>query len=176
MEALPQFRYHPDPVRTGMLRRSDDQCQVCEQSRGYVYAGNVYSEANLEHVCPWCIADGSAALRFDASFADPHSLSQASLPDSIIEEVSKRTPAYESWQSEVWLAHCNDACEFHGDAEREDLERIDSEERTRIQQIHSFPPSDWEAMVQSYQPAGQPAFYKFACRHCATVLYHVDYT
>lgn len=176
MNTLPQFRYHPDPVRTGMIQMSERQCQVCNQTRGYMYTGNVYSRSEIEHVCPWCIASGEAAARLDATFADGHQLAAAGISTSIIDEVTTRTPGYQSWQSEVWLAHCNDACEFHGDAQREDLQRMDPQKRARIQSENLLLASDWEGMVRSYQPGGQPAFYKFLCRHCKAVLYHTDYT
>jgi hypothetical protein len=34
-----RFRYHPDPLATGMIVASGEGCVVCEQARGYLYAG-----------------------------------------------------------------------------------------------------------------------------------------
>ena len=69
-----------------------------------------------ERICPWCIADGSAAGRFGATYTDDHPLIEAGLPESIIEEVTQRTPGYHSWQAEEWKCCCSDACEYHGNA------------------------------------------------------------
>ena len=39
-QPLPHFRYHPDPVATGMLvARTDFACPVCRRSRAYAYVG-----------------------------------------------------------------------------------------------------------------------------------------
>ncbi len=176
MEQLPQFRYHPDPLRTGMIRQSEQQCAVCEQSRGYIYTGSVYSIKAIEHVCPWCIASGEAARKFNATFAEGFYSPHDKIPAAIINEVMERTPGYESWQGDVWLSHCDDACEFHGDADREDLKRIDPEERARLEYENPWMAEGWNEIVQSYQPGGQPAFYKFICKHCGVVLFHTDYT
>ena len=35
-------------------------------------------------------------------------------PDEMLDELVKRTPGYRGWQQEVWLAHCNEPCEFIG--------------------------------------------------------------
>ena len=59
-EALPDFRYFPDPLAAGVFVESDSSCDFCGAARGFVYVGPLY--ALEEYVaCPWCIADGSAA-------------------------------------------------------------------------------------------------------------------
>src|SRR5437867_876141 len=64
---FPEFPYHPDPRATGSVVVSDTSCVACGQSRGFVYAGPVYSQDELiDSLCPWCIADGSAAEKYDA--------------------------------------------------------------------------------------------------------------
>jgi uncharacterized protein CbrC (UPF0167 family) len=64
---LPQFRYHPEPLATGEIEPSEDECLNCGQRRGYLYVGPVFAEKEIvDELCPWCIADGSAAARFDA--------------------------------------------------------------------------------------------------------------
>ena len=56
---LPSFRYHPDPLASGSIVKSDRPCIVCEQQRGYLYDVTPYGEAeDIEDICPWCIADG----------------------------------------------------------------------------------------------------------------------
>ncbi|UGS88834.1 CbrC family protein (plasmid) [Ralstonia wenshanensis] len=122
-EPLPYFRYHPAPLATGAVAASEKICACCNQARGYIYVGPVYSVNDLhDALCPWCIADGSAASKLDASFADSHPLARAGVPAEVMEEVNLRTPGYISWQQEWWLSHCGDACEFHGDASIQDIE------------------------------------------------------
>ncbi|WP_264169817.1 CbrC family protein [Burkholderia cepacia] len=41
--SLPAFRYHPDPLATGSVIRSDARCVCCGDARGYVYAGPVHA-------------------------------------------------------------------------------------------------------------------------------------
>src|SRR5262245_60801263 len=68
---LPVFRYHPDPVRTGSIQPSDNECVCCRKRRGHIYMGPVFAEPELdESLCPWCISDGSAHETFDAEFTD----------------------------------------------------------------------------------------------------------
>src|SRR6202035_4730909 len=97
---LPTFRYHPDPLASDSIERSDAICACCNQPRGYIYTGPTYCEDEIEDaLCPWCIADGSAAKKFDASFTDP-----AGFPDEtakeIVDEIAYRTPGFNAWQSE----------------------------------------------------------------------------
>lgn len=73
--SLPAFRYHPDPLATGSVIRSDARCVCCGDVRGDVYAGPVYAVDEYEQcICPWCIADGSAHARSDASFTDTYGI------------------------------------------------------------------------------------------------------
>jgi len=110
---LPSFRYHPDPLATGSVVRSEDACTVCGQARGFGYDGPVFSaEHDDEPICPWCIADGSAHERFDAEFTDYTELEE--VPREVLDEVTQRTPGFSGWQQEHWLAHCGDACAFVG--------------------------------------------------------------
>ena len=43
-------------------------------ARGYAYTAGFYAEEDVDAICPWCIADGSAAARFDGSFTDEDAL------------------------------------------------------------------------------------------------------
>jgi len=125
-EDLPSFRYHPDPVETGSVAPSEAACLCCGRARGFIYVGPVYAERELgEQLCPWCIANGAAAAKFDASFVDGDDLAEADIDEEIVEEVRTRTPGYIGWQQEAWLSHCEDACEYHGPAAAVDLERVD---------------------------------------------------
>jgi uncharacterized protein CbrC (UPF0167 family) len=66
-EQLPRFLYHPDPIATGSVVGSPVVCSCCGQLRALTYVGPVFAEDELEdELCPWCIADGSAAETYDA--------------------------------------------------------------------------------------------------------------
>lgn len=114
-QKLPQFRYHPDPVGTGSIVADEVSCVSCEQRRPYTYTGPVYAEEELnEAICPWCIADGSAASRFDATFTDAMWAVPDDVPEDVTEEVLCRTPGFTGWLQEEWLHHCGDAAAFLG--------------------------------------------------------------
>ena len=110
--SLPVFKYHRDPVLSGSVQESKKKCKCCRQARGYIYSGPVYAEKDLdEAICPWCIADGSAHAKFDATFVDEENFPD-DLPAAAAEEISSRTPGFSAWQSERWLACCGDAMTF----------------------------------------------------------------
>jgi uncharacterized protein len=174
---LPTFRYHPNPIATGNVKQSDMTCQCCGKTLGYVYTGSVYGPAALRNsICPWCIADGLVAKKFKAFFCDGESLARAGLHETVIEEVTKRTPGYVSWQQGVWLCCCQDACEFHGDAPREELMAVTAETLAMILSAWKWKEKYWKDFVEHYQPGGNPAVYKFVCRHCYKPRYGVDFT
>lgn len=173
MIALPQFRYHPDPLATGAILTSEAKCICCGQCRGYIYTGPVYSrEKGLkESICPWCIADCSAAKNFDAQFADDYPLLMANLPAEVVFEVSRCTPGFITWQQEEWIACCNDACVFLGDAKKEDLGLLDDERKKKLGVSDN---RELEELILTYVPGGSPAFYKFKCLHCGKIHFNWD--
>jgi uncharacterized protein CbrC (UPF0167 family) len=86
---LPNFKYHPDPIATGSLKPSDAECLCCGQKRGFIYAGPVYSIANLRScLCPWCIASGAAHEKFEAEFTSSYDIHD--VPAQVVEEVAHR--------------------------------------------------------------------------------------
>ena len=170
-EPLPQFKYHPDPIASEVIESSTVICLCCGKARGYIYTGPIYCTDDLDSlICPWCIADGSAASKFDASFADSYPLNKAKLPQSIIDEIHFRTPAYISWQEPEWLSHCNDACEFHGNASIADLEHVSQTTKGLWLSKYQQNEDGWNLATKGYKPKGHSAFYKFVCRHCGLVL------
>jgi uncharacterized protein CbrC (UPF0167 family) len=119
---LPKFRYHPDPLGTGFVVQSEAVCPSCERERGYAYSGPVYAVEEVEELCPWCIADGSAAEKFEAEFTDVGWGVPDDVPMDVLDEVSLRTPGFTGWQQEHWLYHCGDAAAFLGVVGRLELE------------------------------------------------------
>jgi uncharacterized protein CbrC (UPF0167 family) len=93
---------------------------VCQRRRGWAYKTVHYGEyvaalqrGELLEVCPWCIADGSAAAQ-GISFADGTPRIKAGIPEEIVREVTERTPSSPEFHQSAWQACCNDACAYLG--------------------------------------------------------------
>jgi uncharacterized protein CbrC (UPF0167 family) len=115
---LPHFKYHPSSLSTGAVWDSDEVCPCCGEARGFSYRGPVYGETRVEHLCPWCIADGSAHAKWGAEFTDLAAVGGygrwCEVSDSVRAEVAYRTPGISSIQEARWWTHCGDAAEFVG--------------------------------------------------------------
>jgi len=179
---FPKFRYHPDPVGTGTVEKSDETCIRCVEARGYVYVGSAFSEepedaeeaVEPEPLCPWCIADGSAAAEYACEFTDAAPLADAELKPAIIEEVIKRTPGYISWQENEWRTCCDDACAYMGDASREEVQGLEGEELEELLEELDWEGDEWAAFVAQYEPGGALSVHKFQCLHCKDAQYVYD--
>ena len=174
---LPTFRYHPDPFASGAVERENIRCVCCEKQVEHAYVASAYSTHELDRkLCLWCIADGSAHKKFDVEFSDPSPLHDAGVDESIVAEVTTRTPGFVSWQQEIWLTHCNDACVFLGDATIKNVKNMTPEEIDYLLQDHGANHEQFKKMAEHYQPGGQPAIYHFKCLKCHTNLFGLDYT
>ncbi len=112
---LPVFRYHPDPVSTEMVTETARACSCCHEARGVVYVGPVHAADELTgRLCPWCIADGSAARTFGAEFTDVGVGVPPGVPAEVLDELATRTVGFAGWQQEHWMYHCDDAAAFLG--------------------------------------------------------------
>jgi uncharacterized protein CbrC (UPF0167 family) len=178
-QELPDFRYHPDPVGTGSVVAVNVTCVGCEQLRPYTYAGPVYAEEELEDaLCPWCIADGTAARRFAAQFADVSWAVPDDVPEAATDEVLHRTPGFAGWQQERWLHHCGDAAAFLGAVGAAEVaDPPDALEALRNEGRASGWPAD---QIDRYMAAltkdGQPTAYLFRCLVCGVHLAYSDFT
>ena len=169
---LPSFRYHPDPVATGSVVRSDAACVVCGEARGFVYDGPVFSrEHDDEPICPWCIADGAAHERYRAYFTDSEGFD---VPREVLDEVMQRTPGFSGWQQEHWLAHCGDAAAFLGRAGTDELPPDAVESIREEVAEYGWPADDVEEYVESLDAEGSPTAYLFRCLHCGRHLAYSD--
>lgn len=176
-EELPYFPYHPDPVATGAINVSDKICSCCGRCRGYVYRGSVYSSSHKGvEVCPWCISDGSAAKKFKATFIDVSWMTSQGVPRGLADIVRKKTPGYISWQQEVWLHHCDDACEFHGDATVEDVRNASTETIDLFAGDDDEFKEDFRLELQNFTGEGEIVLYKYVCRHCRLMLFGYEYS
>jgi uncharacterized protein CbrC (UPF0167 family) len=175
INALPQFTFHPDPVGNGVIIAADVVCVCCGLARGAVYIGHVSCADDLnDQLCPWCISDGTAAAKLGASFNNTDRLSAAGVPGAVTDEIALRTPGYLSYQAPTWLSHCGDACEFHGDAPVADITEIAPDTKAELLVSYTFSETNWNDVIEGYRPGGDPAFYKFVCRHCRAVRLEWD--
>lgn len=173
---LPYFKYHPNPLQTGAIIESQKVCQCCHQVKGYIYVASIYSEEEVDDVCPWCIKDGSVAKKFEATFNDDHPLLEAGVSAEVVEEVCERTPGYCTWQQEVWQTHCNTACIFHGDAKKEDLEGLLGEDLDSFLKYQMIDKVFWQKILDNYNEGGDTAIYKFECSVCAKAVFALDFS
>jgi uncharacterized protein len=174
---LPLFRYHPDPIASRSVSPSDTKCRCCRQSRGFIYTGPVYAEKDLDDsLCPWCIADGSAHRKFDATFVDSEAFD--GIPESTIDEVSQRTPGFNSWQSEQWPVCCGDATAFVSPAGIQDIRRDHRELEGAVLShiIYDMSISGGAAtrLLQSLDRDKGPTAFLFRCLHCERHHVYVD--
>lgn len=177
--SLPEFPYHPDPIGTGSVKPSSTECLACRQTRGFVYAGPTYAvEELVEAICPWCIADGTAARLFEADFTDVGSGIPDGIPESVIETIARRTPGFLGWQQEHWLYHCNDGAAFLGAVGSDVLTNLPDaiESLRREGEENGWTPEQIDDYIDHLDKVGQPTAYLFRCRHCRTHLAYSDFT
>lgn len=176
---LPEFRYHPDPIATGSVVPSGVKCVCCGQARGYIYAGPVYAVEELDQsICPRCVANGKAHAQFDAEFTDAAGVGDyrfpKTLPESVVEEVSFRTPGFCGWQQERWLACCNDAAQFLGRAGHRELQSEWSQAIPSVQADCGLEGAEWAQFFHHLSRDGSPTAYVFQCLHCRAYLAYQD--
>ena len=175
---IPNFTYHEQPISTGVIESSSATCSCCGQKRGFVYSGPVritnQQVTEPEELCPWCIADGSAAKKYQLVFVRPGFLASNNLQGDIVSTVTCRTPGYSSWQEPVWLCHCEDACVFCGDLTEEEAQQPDW---MAVAEFLGEPleqaKTSWLSIASLYKQA-DPSIFKFRCRHCGKVFYQLD--
>ena len=181
-ESLPDFRYFPDPVGAGSLRAdADTPCLSCNRIRGYIYTGPVSTEKNFlleDHICPWCIADGSAAKQFGATFN--YTGTADGIPDSARVEIETRTPGFTAWQQEQWLSCCNDGAAFLGLAGAKELREKFADALPSVKQVirddYGLSGADLKEFLDALTVDDQPTAYIFRCLHCKKYLSYVDET
>jgi uncharacterized protein CbrC (UPF0167 family) len=184
--ALPQFRYYADPFEAGVLRTSGETCECCGKATGYIYGGSFYAVGDESHFCPWCIANGAAAKKFDGEFNDAAGIGcagteEVALPPSVIAEVSQRTPSFFSYQQERWWAHCNDAGRFLGEIEHVDRALIASEAGNDFtsdtrEAAHVGSDTDWQWLLDTPSRKRGIAVFVFGCLHCGKLGGYVDHS
>src|SRR5690606_20682997 len=115
-------------------KKEQTHCPVCNQLREYFYEGPFYSIDEVEGICPWCIANGEAAKKYDASFQDDASCEEVEKSE-YLEELIFRTPGFTGWQQERWLSHCGDFCAIKAYVGWNEIKHLEEELHEDIEEI-----------------------------------------
>lgn len=162
---IPKFKYHLDPIKSGVIVKEKTCCPVCNVIKEYRYELMPAGDINLEGVCPWCIADGSAAKKYDVTFINYYGYSNE-VNDEQIKELVGKTPAYISWQTEEWMTHCNDFCTFVEYVGWNEIEHLYDELKEDIEEVRKSMDISLEDFKESLFNNGDFQGYLFHCCHC----------
>ncbi len=166
---LPQFKYHPHPLKTGAIEKTTEVCEVCGEKVEYIYTGPFYAEEDVEHICPWCIENGKASKKFDGEFQDEESCDEVD-KEEYIDELIHRTPGYNGWQQEYWLSHCGDFCAFIDYVEWNDIEEIIDELKEDIEELGY----EIDDLKEGLTEDGHLGGYLFQCLKCGKKRLYID--
>lgn len=173
-----QFKYHPNAYKLDLFVEEDGICSVCNEERSLKYTASFYSVEDPEYICPYCIADGRAAKKYDGSFNDYCGIEGVSpdpndppsvIPREMLLEICERTPSYFSWQQEVWLSHCNEPCAFIDYADTKTIEPYREEILSELDSIS-------EETLEYLSKDGDCVGYLFQCIQCGKHKLHVDFS
>ena len=171
LKTLPHFPYHPDPLATGSLVEGEAKvCPSCGKESNIYYDLMPYCIDNIKNLCPFCIANGLAAKKFDAEFVQDAE-GRGELDPEKDQLLFCQTPGYSSWQGENWLSCYQDYCAYLGTVGTRELKAMgiaeqvlaDYEERGEYQDIE-------EHLVKDESLCG----YLFRCLHCQKYQIWVD--
>lgn len=170
-KSLPEFKYHPNLYNNRIVTFAKGVCQCCEKEVE-AYIETMYCQEYVDCICLNCVADGSAAKKFNGSFIQD--AEEINNPEAI-EELNSRTPGYLSWQGEYWLACCNDYCEFIGDVGTKELNEMGIAEEVfneYFEKNSDYEDIDW--VKDNLTARGEIAGYLFKCKKCGKYHLHVD--
>ncbi|MDR2834638.1 MAG: CbrC family protein [Bacteroidales bacterium] len=176
---LPKFKYSPNAYKIGVFENEEGTCSVCGEKRNVKYTSSFYSTEDPEYICPFCIANGKAAEKYEGEFndyagiegvsPDPNA-SKPAISKELLLEVSERTPSYNSWQQEVWLSHCNEPCAFIGYADGETIKPFIDELEDDIEN-NGY---DKDEVLEFLSKNSSMVGYLFQCLHCGKHRLHID--
>lgn len=184
-EPLPVFKYMPDPIAAESVVESHTKCVCCGRARGYIYVGPVYSIETLDDcICPWCISDGSAHEKFDASFTDRDGIGQSAskeiwdaVAEEVLDEIEFRTPGFNGLQQERWWTHCNDGAAFIEVGGLEEImskgEKLEEYFRNHLRN-NGCPEQDIDNYLKILDKNTSPIACIFRCRRCGKYGGYLD--
>lgn len=169
---IPIFKYHINPIETGAFQTDKNViCDCCGKETSIYYDGPFYSVADVEYLCPECIASGRAAEKFDGDFQDAFSADKVS-DDEKLDELIHRAPGYCGWQQEYWLAHCDDFCAFKGYVLWKDIVKMGLEKEIEENYREELNRIDFNTVEECLK--GSMQGYLFQCLKCKKHLLYID--
>ena len=168
IKTLPKFKYNPNVYDNGIVIFNNGICQCCGKNVK-AYLGFMYSKEEVNCICLDCVADGSAAEKFDGEFIE---YPEKRLNEEAFNELMHRTPGYVSSQGENWLDCCDDYCEFIGEVGTQELieKGIVDEVFDELKQNGKFQDIEW--LKERLKINGSITGYLFKCRKCGK--HHLD--
>lgn len=176
---LPTFKYSPNAYNINVFQNIEGICSICNEERQIKYTNSFYSINEPEYICPWCIANGKAAEKYDGEFNDYCGIesilpnlddANKTIPKDLLLEVTNRTPSYVSWQQEVWLTHCNEPCAFISYADTNTIEPLMEELNGDIESSGYDP----DFIKRNLSKDGSLVGYLFQCVKCKKHRLHID--
>lgn len=188
MEELPRFHLFSDPLKEKSIVTSKAYCKardcetcacdICGRERDYYCdCGHVSDDPALDEItiCPWCIADGTAAsrgIRFNDATIYPDLGDTPQLSAADREVVEGRTPGFATWQQIGWRMCCGRACIYVGEANSSDLKgRWASAVPTLFESDGMEEPGQQEVLTHIGEGIG---VYIFQCQICGCFSGHWD--
>lgn len=172
-DAKIQFKYHPNVWDLNVFDETTEEnkvkCQCCNKDTRY-YLTRIYTTADVDCICPECVANGKASEKFDGSYIQDAEVEKVS-DDAKHKELFCRTPGYESWQGEYWLACCDDFCAYIGDVGTKELEEMGIADEVFAEYDAR---NEYEDARSYLHKAGSMAGYLFQCLHCKKYHLWVD--
>ena len=172
---LPKFKYHPDPLDTGAFEEVDPPqvCECCGKATSVRYTVPFYAVADVKCLCPMCIANGTAAEKFDGEFQDESSTDPVN-DEEKRDELLHRTPGYCGWQQEYWRAHCDDYCAYLGGVGYQELVQMGIVDEVLDDPVWTEGWDDPMDILQHAFNGGSLQGYLFRCLHCGKYLLWLD--
>lgn len=167
---LPKFKYHPNIYNNEIVFFNEETCQCCGKTVSE-YIENIYSASDVDCICFECIANGTAAKKFDCTFVqDAEKVSDP----AVVEELFQRTPGYGSWQGEYWLACCDDYCEYVQSVGIDELDDLGITKEVLSDYKKRYGKVSTEDIKEFLDIDGDMMGHLFKCRHCGKYHLWVD--
>lgn len=167
------FKYHPDPLKTGAFKNDTTVvCDCCRKQTDVYYTFPFYSAVKVEYLCPDCISNGAAAEKFCGVFQDPPCVDKVSDSAKLMKLI-RYTPGYCGWQQEYWLAHCDDYCAFLGYPDWDDIEKAGLAAEIEETYRKDICGIDFADAVK-LSKIGGCYLYLFRCLHCGKHFIRID--
>ena len=150
---MSRFNYMSDDYLSTVFADESFTCDCCKKISNAKYIGPQYSTAdNDASLCPDCIQTGEAVQSGLVDFFNE--IDPECVDENVSSEISCRTPGIFTWQDQEWATHCNDACEYHGDATAQDIIKADEKTIQIWMERYDQSRNDWDTFMSGYQPGG----------------------